>query len=98
MRLAATVTIDDGAQTRRFAAEEFRAVMRSCNFMGGVAFWRALEKLAALQPRTRTHARGLFFCRPLEFRNSRFHVCDFDRLRGMVHDALGGADAILLAQ
>lgn len=42
--------------TKLLTALEFRQVMRASNFIGAVAFWRALERLTQPEPQTRLDA------------------------------------------
>jgi len=44
MKLASTVAIADGDNTKCFTADEFRRVMRISYFVGAVSFWWALER------------------------------------------------------
>jgi hypothetical protein len=59
MRQASTVTITEGEQVRTFSTAEFLAVMRSANFVGAFAFWRALDRLAEPEVLVCFHARGV---------------------------------------
>jgi hypothetical protein len=45
--------------------------MRSCNFVGACAFWRALDRLAHPEPLTRFHAIGVL----QEFARKAFDKC-----------------------
>jgi hypothetical protein len=54
-----------------FTKEEFFRIQRSSNFIGAVAFWRALEKLASPEPRTCFHAIGVL----RELTELRFDEC-----------------------
>jgi hypothetical protein len=56
MRRADSVTVAD---SKAFTAEEFGRIMRSCNFVGAVAFWRTLDRLAHPELQTRLHATGM---------------------------------------
>jgi hypothetical protein len=50
---------DIDCTTKHFTAEEFGKVLRSSNFVGAVAFWRALERLAPPDPPIRLNAIGV---------------------------------------
>jgi hypothetical protein len=45
--------------TKRLTEDEFRRVMRSANFVGAVAFWQHLERLADPESRTCLHTLGV---------------------------------------
>jgi hypothetical protein len=59
MRKASTITVAEDGQTKQFTAAEFGKVMNASHFVGAVAFWRALERLANPDPHTRFHAMGV---------------------------------------
>ena len=42
---------------KTFTREDFLRVMRCGHFVGSYSFWRAMERLAQPEERTRTHAR-----------------------------------------
>jgi hypothetical protein len=60
-RLAAKVVVLDSGNTdkKKFNTEDFRRIMNSQNFIGAVAFWRAIEGLAKPELMTRVHAEGV---------------------------------------
>jgi hypothetical protein len=62
LRPTSNVVVSDASDidsTKQFTAQEFGKVLRSCNFVGAVVFWRALERLAAPDPHIRFHAMGV---------------------------------------
>jgi hypothetical protein len=60
MRRVSAVTITDREQAaKQFTEGEFYQIMRSNNFIGAVAFWRALERLAGPESQTCCHAMGI---------------------------------------
>ena len=77
MRLATHVTVedhplDDDRNTKRFTSEEFRRIQRSFFFLGCVAFWRQLERLADPASGTRLHAMGIL----RQMARSSFEDCE----------------------
>jgi hypothetical protein len=53
------VSADAETDTKTFTAAEFRRAMKSANFVGAVAFWRQLERLAGPVTLTRIHTMGV---------------------------------------
>jgi hypothetical protein len=50
---------DAGRSAKRFTDAEFRRIQKSSFFVGAVAFWRQVERLAGPESRTRLHAQGV---------------------------------------
>jgi hypothetical protein len=46
MKVAYTIIVSDGDQTKVFSRAEFHKIMRSSEFVAAVTFWRSLEQLA----------------------------------------------------
>jgi hypothetical protein len=70
---ASSLAVSQGEQgTKTFSATEFREVMRTSSFIGAVTFWRALERLADPESRTRLLAMALL----AELARSSFAACE----------------------